>query len=364
MNKLFFGNRFKYRFTRHIIFFTVTVFIFTEILFLQNGSSSFLYTFWVTFLNSLFFFGYAYITIFLLIPEFLLKKNIVWFVLLFLLVGVGLSALKLVVSDQIFYASIAPENIERTGIMNLRFIVVNTKDMTFIVALFCIGKYLKDYLYTENLHKKLEIQNKEAQGKLLQSQFDPHFLFNTINNLYALSLLNPVKTKEVISRMKTVLNYIIDESQKEFVELKDEIGLVENYIQLEKLRYGKRLNVDFTVEGNEELIKIPPMVLFMLVENAFKHGSSLDAGTPWIKTTVRVSPGEIILQVENSKPKSHVKIEMEEKEGHGLKNLKRRLDMIYTQAGYKLTFENNDVVFRVTLILKENEVEIGRKKYR
>ncbi|QGY47314.1 hypothetical protein GM418_27700 [Maribellus comscasis] len=364
MNKLFFENSFKYRLVRHVIFFLVTVFVFTIILHVQNKTDNFLHSFWVTLINAFFFFSYAYITIFLLIPEYLLKGNIWWFILLFILVGVALSALKLVVSNNIFYSSISPENIEREGIMNFRFIIVNTKDMTFIVALFCIGKYVKDYLYTESLHKKLEKQNKEAQGKLLQSQFDPHFLFNTINNLYALSLLNPAKTLDVITRFKTVLIYIIDESQKEFVELEDEIVLVKNYIQLEELRYGKRLKIDFKQEGEVKYFKIPPMILFFLVENSFKHGSSLDAGTPWIKIKIIVEPGKIFMTVENSRPKVHIEQEDNELEGRGYKNLKKRLDLIYSKQGYELDIASKNDSFKVDLFLKEKEVEVSRKKYR
>jgi two-component system, LytTR family, sensor kinase len=281
-----------------------------------------------------------------------------------LLVGIGLSAIKLVASDQIFYSSISPENIQRTGIMNLRFIVVNTKDMTFIVALFCIGKYAKDYLYTERLRKKLEIQNKAAQGKLLQVQFDPHFLFNTINNLYALSLLDTLKTTDVIERIKIVLNYIIDESQKNFVSLSDEVSLVDNYIQLEKLRYGKRLNIEYNKTGNLKAMKIPPMILFFLVENCFKHGSSLDAGTPWIKIDIEAGPEQIRLMVANSKPKSMIKTEMHENGGRGLQNLKRRLGLLYTKHGYSLKIENKEKSFTVNMELKKPEIELGRETYR
>lgn len=282
---------------------------------------------------------------------------------MFLLVGIGLSALKLVVSDYIFYFSISPENIDRTGAMNLRFIVVNTKDMTFIVALFCIAKYVKDYLYAENLRRKLEKQNKEAQNTLLQSQFDPHFMFNTINNLYALSLLNPIKTNEVVSRMKTVLTYIIDESQKDFVSLKNEIELVENYIQLEKLRYGKRLHVEYNLHGNMDGLKIPPMVLFLLVENSFKHGSSLDAGTPWIKIDVNYQPGLISLSAENSKPKTVLKQDEAYEQGSGFQSLKKRLDILYQPSGYKLIIEDKDTIFKVKLSLKE-KVEFRQNTYR
>lgn len=345
------------------MFFGFTVLFFAGILHVQNNSDSFMQTLGLTFINALFFFSYAYITIFLLIPELLLKRKIIWFILLFLLVGIGLSAMKLVFSDYIFYASISPENMERTGVMNLRFIVVNTKDMTFIVALFCITKYAKDYLFAERIRKKLESQNEAAKSKLLQSQFDPHFMFNTINNLYALSLLNPLKTSEVISRMKTVLSYIIKESKKDFVKLSNEVKLVENYIQLEKLRYGKRLKVDFNIQGNIEGLKIPPMVLFLLVENSFKHGSSLDAGTPWIKIEVGTEPGKIILFAENSKPKTVLKQEKAIEKGKGFRGLKERLDIIYKPKGYKLSIEDKDTVFEVKLLLKE-EIEYRQSTYR
>ncbi|MBT3383497.1 MAG: histidine kinase [Prolixibacteraceae bacterium] len=364
MNKLIYDNRIKFRFFRHFVFFLIIVFLFTYIFFVQNSSGTFLNTLWVTFINSLFFFAYAYITIFLLIPEYLIKRKVIWFMLLFLLVGIGLSAIKLVISDHIFYSSISPENMQRSGIMNLRFIVVNTKDMTFIVAFFCIAKYVKDYLYAESFRKKLEVQNKEAQSKLLQSQFDPHFLFNTINNLYALSLLHPTKTKEVITRIKIVLNYIIDESQKDFVELQQEVSLVENYIQLEKLRYGKRLKVEYISNGNLNSVRIPPMILFFLVENCFKHGSSFDAGKPWIKILVNTDLGKIVLVTENSKPKSYINSDLEENDGHGLKNLRKRLEILYSKKGYSLTLDNKDTSFKVNLELKETEIEIGRKKYR
>lgn len=349
MNRFFYDNTFRFRFFRHTLFFLITVLLFTIILFVQNGNNSFIHTFWLTTLNALFFFGYAYITIFLLIPEFLFTRKIIWFILLFLLIGIALSAIKLVASDHIFYSSISPENIQRKGLMELRFIVINTKDMTFIVALFCIAKYVKDFLYAEKTRKKLESENKTAQAKLIQSQFDPHFLFNTINNLYALSLLNPLKTREVIDRIKKVLQYIVKEIQKDFVELNHEVLLVDNYIQLEKLRYGKRLKVEFNIEGNLEDKKIPPMVLFFLVENCFKHGSSLDAGTPWIKIAVGTKDGNILLSTENSKPKSVAFSPTNKNKKYDLNNLRKRLEIIYAQDGYKLNIENLGNVFKVNL---------------
>ncbi len=344
MNRFIFDSSLKFRIYRHVLFFLMTVLVFTSVLFIKNYSESFVNALWIVLSNAVFFFCYAYITIFLLIPEILLTKKIGLFVLLFLLVGIALSALKLLVSDQIFYYSISPENINRKGIFNLRFIIVNTKDMTFIVALFCIAKYIKDFFYAEKVREMVAIETKEAQLKLIQSQFDPHFLFNTINNLYAISLLDPSKTIKVISRIKTVLKYIIDEIQKELVDLNSEIELVNNYIQLEKMRYGSRLNVSLNVDENLHAHKIPPLILFYLIENSFKHGSSLDAGSPWINAEIKTGAEKIILLVENSKPSNPVIASQNEVQ---LKHLRKRLDIIYKPNGYDLKISNNENSYKV-----------------
>ena len=145
MNRILFDNALKYRLTRHSVFFLVTVISFALIVHLQSSDENFIISLGNTFINSIFFFVYAYLTIFLLIPEFLLKQRVWWFILFFASIGIALSALKLIVSDQIFYSALSPENIQRKGMMNLKFIVVNTKDMTFIVA--------------ENNHGSQEIRN-------------------------------------------------------------------------------------------------------------------------------------------------------------------------------------------------------------
>lgn len=349
MNRFLFNNDLRYRLVRHFVFFAVTVLGFAFLFYLQNKSDGFAGALWITFVNSLFFFSYGYVTIFLLIPEFLLNRKPGWFVVLFLLIGVALSALKLMVSDQIFYAALSPENSQSRGLFNFRFVVINTKDMTFIVALFCVAKFVKDFVHAEKTRKILQMETLEAKRRLYQAQFDPHFLFNTINNLYAISLLNPEKAINVVARLKTVLHYIIDEIQNDFVALENEIVLVKNYIQLEKLRYGNRLKVDFIVDGNLQTAKIPPMVLFFLIENSFRHGSSLDAGSPWIHVNIKPENGNIHLRVENSKP---LKINILKGGALPLMQLRKRLDVIYSREGYDLKIDETDKSFSVNLELR------------
>ena len=142
--------------------------------------------------------------------------------------------------------------------------------------------------------------------------------------------------------------------------LKDEIVLVKNYIQLEKLRYGKRLRVDLIIDANLDNYKIPPIVLFYLVENCFKHGSSLDAGTPWIKISLSTKNSIIYISAENSKPKTLLNSELN---NNNLMSLRERLDIIYKPEGYKLTIENFENRFKVNLDLTE-KFEIIQNKYR
>jgi len=364
MNGLFFDTRFKFRLVRHLIFFLITVSIFALILYARKDDALFGDIVRVTFINSLFFLGYAYITIFLLIPEFLLKNKIGWFLLLFILVGLGLSAIKMAVSEEIFYSSISPERYLNGRIKNMHFILVNTKDMSFIVALLCVAKYAKDYIYTENLRRKLEKQNREAQRRLLQSQLNPHFLFNTINNLYALSLLEPAKTNEIIERLQIILGYIVEQSQLDFVGLEDEFYLVENYILLEKIRYGERLKIELEKEGDFHSWRVPPMILFFLAENCFKHGSSPDAKEPWISIQVKTEKNKATFTATNSKPGKIAPTLENGTHGAGLKNLQKRLDILYTKSGYKMKISESAEAFSVKLELKKARNEIGRKTYR
>jgi two-component system, LytTR family, sensor kinase len=364
MHKLFFHNTLKFRLTRHLLLVIFTVFFFSLILYYGNEQhSEYGKSLQITILNSLFFLGYAYISLFWLIPAFLLKGRIFHFALVFLTMGIALSGMKFFISDELFYGSVSPENFEPASMGYLKFILVNTKDMTFLVALFCVTKFTKDFIYTSHQRQKLKVQNREARQRLLQSQLNPHFLYNTINNLYALALLEPAKTRAVTNRIQKVLRYIVEQSRFDFVNLKEEVTLVKNYVLLEKLRYGKRLKVKFLKEGDFEGWRLPPMVLFFLAENCIRHGSRPDSGAPWLTISVETSPEKIILSTVNSKPdvseRSYVTAN-----GNGLKNLKSRLEILYPEDGYQLRTGEDETSFRTVLELKKENNDLGRETYR
>jgi two-component system, LytTR family, sensor kinase len=362
MNRFLFSNLLKYRLERHLALFVFIVIAFSYILYYGARFYSYSTALGITLINSMFFFGYAYITLFYLIPRFLLRRKLWEFIVIFSLTGIMLSAIKLIFSGEIYYAAVSFEKIDPGHLNYLKSLLINTKDMTFIVALFCVGKFSKDYIYLDRQRKMLEAENMEARQKLLQSQLDPDFLYNTINNLYALSLLDPAKTAAYAGRLQKVLGYIAGQSRNNFATLDEEVALVKNYIALEKLRYGKRLKVKISVKGNTLNWQLPPMILFFMAENCVKHGSKPDTGAPWLQISIDASPEVLVLSAVNSKPLSGNG--NRNLDGKGLLNLKKRLEILYPEHGYLLQVEDNDLIYRIHLQFKNTSYDPGRSIYR
>lgn len=267
----------------------------------------------------------------------------------FLTIGLVLSAIKLSFSDFIFYSAISPEFIGSTGLFNIRFLLINTKDMSFIVALFVIARFSKDWLIAEKQHQKLQKKYAELNLKLLQKHFEPHFLFNTLNNLYALSLTNFDETLDVIKRFKHVLQFAIVDAQSDQIQLKREISMIQDYIRIEQIRYGSRLHVRTSVKGELNDQMIAPFVLFTLVENCFKHGSSPDAGHPWIELSLNGEKDYLHFEAKNSIPNKPQTLPAAENQN--LMKLRKRLDLIYP-GKYSLIVQQQKKEYAVLLTLE------------
>lgn len=345
LNKFLFHIDLRYRISRHLVFFALIVLIFTLVLYVTNSGERFGYLLFVTVVNAFIFWAYAYLVLFLLIPVFLHKRRFFWFGVSLAGLGFALSAIKLSVSGFIFYSSISPEFNGPEGMLNLRYILINTKDMSFIVALFVIARFTRDWLIAQNQNKELQKTYLEMNLKLLQSRFEPHFLFNTMNNLYALSLKSPQKTLDVIRKLKQVLQFAISDAQSEKVLLSKEFEMIENFMQIEQIRYGSRLRIRSSVTGNYENLLIAPFLLYSLVENCFRHGSATDAGRPWIAISLNCENSKVSFETRNSVPKKCQTVSpVQEK---GLSNLRQRLDMVYPN--------------RYSLLLREDLAEFSAK---
>lgn len=231
------------------------------------------------------------------------------------------------------------------------------KSVTYIypvVAIAVVIKFIKHWFRNQQTTQRLTQDKLEAELKFLKAQIHPHFLFNTLNNLYALTLKKSDHAPEMVLKLSDLLNYMLYECNADRVPLKKEIELLENYLSLEKIRYGKRLDLSFNVKGDISGKFIAPMLILPFVENSFKHGVSGETKDAWVGIDLNVKGDQMTLKVENSKSDNGAKDERNYKEGIGLKNVKRRLELLYS-ANYDLKTFDTDETYLIVLKLGINE---------
>jgi LytS/YehU family sensor histidine kinase len=220
--------------------------------------------------------------------------------LLFLLTGVLLSLGKLLFSDYVFFHAISPEQLTASNEPSLGYVLVNVKDMSFIVALFATVKFARDRYILESNIRELENKGLEAEIRLVEHHMDPHVIFNNFNNLYSISIYKPQFLRSTVKSLRSILNYLFKESKQHQVMLFKEIEMIEHYIGLEKLRYGDRLDIRFRMQGEAGDLQIAPLILYPFVENCFVHGAGEDSREPWIHIEIIVEGSQLRFYAANS----------------------------------------------------------------
>jgi two-component system, LytTR family, sensor kinase len=196
----------------------------------------------------------------------------------------------------------------------------------------------------------IEKQNLKSELALLKYQLNPHFLFNTLNNVDSLINENNSKASLALNKLSEIMRYMIYDSEKENVPLKEEVDYIENYISLQKLRITNESSVSFSITGNIDNLQIAPMLFITFIENAFKH-SSLKKNGNSIIIKLDVLENQINFSCINSL--SFSPAEKDESSGIGLEIIKKRLELIYPKA-YELKIDNNEQNFTVYLKIKTN----------
>ena len=193
-----------------------------------------------------------------------------------------------------------------------------------------------------------------AELQLLKAQVHPHFLFNTLNNIYAFTITKSPIAADLVDKLFGILHYMILEGQNMWVPLKKEIKLIQDYISLEKVRYGDRLNINVNIQGNAENKFIAPLLMIPFVENSFKHGSSKMLTHPKVELSIIIEGAQLIFILRNNKPNSHTQECQSNKGGIGLKNTAKRLQLLYPDK-HNLKIESTDTSFSVymNITLKE-----------
>jgi two-component system, LytTR family, sensor kinase len=180
--------------------------------------------------------------------------------------------------------------------------------------------------------------------KFLKTQIHPHFLFNTLNNLYALTLKKSERAPEMVLKLSELINYMLYECRSDEVDLSKEVNFIRSYVDIEKMRYGDKLDVDIRVKGELTDRKIAPLIILPFVENCFKHGASENLQQSWVKVTIDSHIDHLVIKVENSKSGRNGN----GSEGIGIQNVRRRLDLLYP-GKHELKLINGEETFLVVL---------------
>ncbi|MEE9362545.1 MAG: histidine kinase [Cellulophaga sp.] len=297
----------------------------------------------------------AYVTLFYLIPNFLNKDHKITFSLLTIILLVfaflSCSLIRIYILEPNYpltYASYLkrlPDNSIYSRLTNIKDFISKVTLLTYPTVFLLAFKFHK----TQKHLLKLNEQKKTAELSALKNQLNPHFLFNTLNNLHALVLNKSDQSSNVIQKLSNILDYILYRCNDNYVPLEKEIELLEDYIVLEKIRYGNRMAITFDKKNITDA-KIAPLLLLTFIENAFKHGVSQELNLATIKIKIEQLENQIVFNIENSKP-STIGNNTKKNNAIGLQNIKKQLKLLYPDA-FDLNITTNNSSFNVNLKLR------------
>ncbi len=215
----------------------------------------------------------------------------------------------------------------------------------FAVFIFGIARHIYNFTKLKQAAQQLKIEKQEAELNYLKSQTNPHFLFNTLNNIYSLARDKSDLAPESVLRLSKILRFMLYETGGEYIAIEHELKIISDYIALEKLRYDDSLHINFNYDIEDMKQAIPPLLLIPLVENAFKHGASETRSQPFVDIHLSVKNRHLAFYVKNSS--EGLSAEERVRENIGLSNLRRQLELLFTD--YDLSVEQGESVFTAAL---------------
>lgn len=302
--------------------------------------------FWHCLYNEILFlpvkFLVVYFVIYFLTPKFLYKKEYLYFGL----TTISILILAGCIQQYIALFSFIPNH---KALLDPAEVLYRIVDINTVMV---IPFTLKLYDYSLSKEKRILILSQEktqAELQFLRTQVQPHFLFNVLNNIYGLALLKSDKTPDMILKLTDLMRYMLHDSCAERVSVVKEIDYIRNFIDLEKLRYGNRFTIDFKTSGNLVESHIAPLLLLPFIENAFKHSTTNQIGSSWIKIDINVSDKILKLSVANSFDPHDSKSTILSS-GIGIKNIRQRLEILYPDR-YSLDTNVEDGIYSTTLYI-------------
>ncbi len=302
------------------LFFWIAVLVFYGVFF-GRRNSNYVQTFFFVGLLMPVTIATTYFLNYYLLPRYLMKERYGFFILYFIYTLIGSLFLEMMVAMLTFIV-MAEVKIRDMSPASFDIFFIMTSLLMVIFSGVAI-KLLLHWRTAEQNHQRLIADKVEAELRFLKVQLNPHFLFNTLNNLYYLTTEKSEKAPQAILQLSEMLDYVMHSGKSVFVPLRDELKQVDNYIALEMLRYEDRVKLHRRVEGNPDEHRIGPMILITLIENAFKHGVMKSSNASWIKILVQCSVSDLRISVTNSASGG------DSGNGIGLENLRRQLNYLY-----------------------------------
>jgi len=288
----------------------------------------------------------AYVNYFFLLPRFLERKKIGRYLLEFSVPFVLLMFIR--VHLQRYLVDGYTHKVEY--FYSSTFIILDAATTVFIVIFVGMLRFVKDWFEFEARKKEIENEKLTAELTFLKAQINPHFLFNTLNNLYYLAYSKSEHTTEIIAKLSQMMRYMIYDSNHPKVLLSREIEYMKNYISLERLRLNDQIPIRFDVEGRiDHDVWITPLVFITFLENAFKHGVTNTNPRAWVNVSISLYDGVCVYKVENSKI-INAREDNGGRSGIGLQNVARRLELSYP-GKYTLHVDDRPESYAVQLNL-------------
>jgi two-component system sensor histidine kinase AlgZ len=288
----------------------------------------------------------SYLNYFIWLPRFLVHKNLGRYLIEFLIPFAIIITCHIYLKRYV-YADFIKDS--KGFLHSSKFLSQHIISALFIAIFIGMLRFAKDWFELEAKKKEIENERLTAELRFLKAQINPHFLFNTLNNLYYLAMINSPNTTEVIEKLSQMMRYMLYDSNHPKVSLTKEIEYMKNYISLEKLRLDNQVPINFEITGNSDEVKIVPLIFITFLENAFKHGVSNSMTNAYVNISIDINGQKCTYCVENSKLPANLE-STNEKSGIGLQNVSRRLDLSYPN-NYDLAVTEDEKTYKIVLKL-------------
>jgi sensor histidine kinase YesM len=352
MHKLIYSTEFKYRILRHGLFCFCVFFC----CLLRMGINSPGHLFWNLFPSILLYaihwtsliLFFCYVTVYFLVPRFIHKRRYGVFISAMLLLCFFLIAINYIQDCYQVNKSFSHlPDIAHNRYLLERGIIRFLGNPPLVCVLLLSLKSLKNWFLKKEEAESLTVANTNAELQLLKSQIHPHFLFNTLNNIYSYSLNKKSSAADLVNKLKHTVHYMVAECNHAYVPLRNEMSMIANFIDLERIRYGTRLSLKAEMIDPGKNYQIAPLLMLPFVENCFRHGASQIIGQSKILLKIYMEGNRLYFEISNNKPEP-VTPPREKTQGISLENVKKRLAILYP-GKHKLKMENSDGNFSVKM---------------